>query len=122
MGLFLQTLQSDRSCQAIAHQFRQVAQKNHNKVISSSTSAYCQARQRLPNALLDDIFSHSHRQGDSFHPLVNRRVVCADGTGLTAEEQPSIEPSGLNKLAKSQAVVSLNYDCAVYSIYTPVLL
>lgn len=85
-GFFLQTLQSDSSCQSIVHQFRQVAQQKHNKTISSSTSAYCQARQRLPNALLDDIFSHSHRQVDSFHPLVNRRVVCADGTGLTAAD------------------------------------
>lgn len=88
-GLFLQTLQADSSCQAIVHQFRKVALQNHNKTISSSTSAYCQARQRLPTTLLEDIFNYSHQRGHSLHPLVNRRVVCADGTGLTAADTPT---------------------------------
>ena len=85
-GFFLQSLQSDSSCQSIVHQFRVIAQQHQKKMISSSTSAYCQARQRLPEALLEDIFNHSHRRGNTRHPLVNRRVVCADGTGLTAAD------------------------------------
>ena len=85
-GFFLQSLQADSSCQSIVHQFRVTAQHNQKKTISPSTSAYCQARQRLPEMLLDDIFEYSHQRGNTLHPLVNRRVVCADGTGLTAAD------------------------------------
>ena len=88
-GFFLQTLQADSSCQSIVHQFRCAAEKNKKmKVISSSTSAYCQARKRFPLELLEDILNHTQHQGSQVHPLVNRRVVCADGTGLLAADTP----------------------------------
>ncbi|MBX2847282.1 MAG: IS4 family transposase [Acidiferrobacterales bacterium] len=85
-GLFLQTLQSDGSCQSIVHQFKAFAQKVHGKPMSASTSAYCQARKRLPIELLNNVFEHTHLRGNCAHPLVNRRVVCADGTGLLASD------------------------------------
>lgn len=88
-GFFLQTLQADSSCQSIVHQFRCATQKNRKmKEMSSSTSAYCQARKRLPKELLSDILDHTSNQGNQIHPLVNRRVVCADGTGLLAADTP----------------------------------
>ena len=85
-GFFLQTLQSDGSCQSIVHQFKAFAQKIHGKTMSASTSAYCQARKRIPMELLNNIFEHTNLRGNSVHPLVNRRVVCADGTGLLASD------------------------------------
>ncbi len=88
-GFFLQILQGNSSCQSIVHQFRCAAGKNKKmKTISSSTSAYCQARKRFPQDILEDILNHTQHQGNQIHPLVNRRVVCADGTGLLAADTP----------------------------------
>ena len=84
-GFFLQALQPDSSCQSIVHQFR--ISDNANKAgISTSTSAYCQARKRLPSDLLTSAFHHTAKLKDTAHPLVGRRVVCADGTGLLAAD------------------------------------
>lgn len=86
-GFLLQTLQEDGSCQSVVHQFRAKRQLNSkNHTISASTSAFCQARKRLPETLLEDIFDHTKQRGKDLHPLVNRRVICADGTGLTASD------------------------------------
>lgn len=85
-GFFLQTLQQDGSCQSIVNQFKAFAHKIHGKTISTSTSAYCQARKRLPKALIDNVFKHTLLRGHCLHPLVKRRVVCADGTGLLASD------------------------------------
>ncbi len=84
-GFFLQALQSDSSCRSIVHQFRVCANAN-KAAISTSTSAYCQARKRLPSQLLTTVFNHTAQLKDAVHPLVNRRVVCADGTGLLAAD------------------------------------
>ena len=85
-GFFLQTLQADSSCQSIVHQFNAVIQSRRKGELSTSTSAYCQARKRLPNDLLTSIFHHTNERAGSLHPLVNRRVLCADGTGLLAAD------------------------------------
>lgn len=85
-GFFLQTLQSDSSCQSIVHQFRVNASHKNDISMSSSTSAYCQARKRLPLDLLDSAFKRTNQIRDDHHPLINRRVVCADGTGLLASD------------------------------------
>lgn len=84
-GLFLQALQPDSSCQSIVHQFR-TSERGNKSSISASTSAYCQARKRLPTELLSTIFNHTAQLKDTKHPLVGRRVVCADGTGLLAAD------------------------------------
>lgn len=89
-GFFLQTLKADSSCQSIVHQFRVNVRNYKTSSISTSTSAYCQARKRLSLHLLTDIFRHTSQYNDQQHPLVNRRVVCADGTGLlAADTQPN---------------------------------
>jgi len=64
-GFFLQILQANSSCQSIVHQFRCAAEKNKEmKAMSSSTSAYCQARKRFPQDLLEDILNHTQYQGN----------------------------------------------------------
>ena len=68
-GLFLQTLQHGGSCQSVVHQFQAFAQKVHGKAMSASTSAYCQARKRLPKALLEILFEHTKQRSDKQHPL-----------------------------------------------------
>lgn len=122
-GFFLQSLQSDSSCQSIVHQFRIIAQQHQKKTISSSTSAYCQARQRLPEALINDIFDHSHQRGNTLHPLVNRRVVCADGTGLTAADT-SENKAHWPQLATQQPGCGFPQLrlCALFNLHTGVAL
>ena len=59
---------------------------------SSSTSAYCQARSRLPLGTLRNVFTHtvsvldkSSAFNDNFH---NRKVKVVDGTGLSMPDTP----------------------------------
>jgi len=61
---------------------------------SSSTSAYCQARSRLPLITLRNIFKHTVSVLDkssisniNFH---NRGVKVVDGTGLSMPDTPKI--------------------------------
>ena len=84
-GFFLQALQPHSSCQSIVHQFR-VSERGNKSTLSASTSAYCQARKRLPTELLSSVFTHTAQLKDTKHPLLGRRVVCADGTGLLAAD------------------------------------
>lgn len=83
---FLQQILKGVSCQSIVQELKAVAHLKQSKPISASTSAYCQARQRLPSSLLTEVFEHTAQRGHTVHPLVNRRVVCADGTGLLASD------------------------------------
>ena len=85
-GMFLQRLQADSSCQHLVHQFRLAAQGQRNQTVSPSTSAYCQARQRLPIALIKEAFHKTTQHANRVHPEVGRRVVAADGTGLLASD------------------------------------
>lgn len=85
-GFLLQTLQVDCSCQSVVHQLKSVAKQHRKTAISNSTSAYCQARKKLPDSLLDSLFEHTNRYSHQVHPLVKRRVVCADGTGLLSAD------------------------------------
>lgn len=87
-GFLLQPLQADSSCQSVVHPLKAVARKTSGKTVSSSPSAYCQARKRLPDPLLEAVFSHTTGYGNRVHPLGKRRVVCADGTGLLAVDTP----------------------------------
>ena len=98
-GFFLQALQPDSSCQSIVHQFR-VSERGNKSTLSTSTSAYCQARKRLPTELLSSVFTHTAQLKDTKHPLLDRRVVCADGTGLLAAD--TAENQGLWPQQSSQ--------------------
>lgn len=119
-GFFMQTLQADGSCQAIVHQFRVLAH-HQSKDISASTSAYCQARKRLSMDLLKRIFEHTTRPKQDDHPLVKRRVVCADGTGLLAADSAVNQEAWPQQATQKSVVDFLNYVSVDSSIYIPVL-
>lgn len=122
-GLFLQTLQHGGSCQSVVHQFQVFAQNAHGKAMSASTSAYCQARKRLPKALLEMIFEHTKQRGDNQHPLVERRVVCADGTGLLASDTKANQgmwPQQANQ--KPGCAFPQIRLCALFNLHTGVAL
>jgi len=85
-GFFYQVLNPDKSCQAVVNQLRvRLSQFSEERTVSQSTSAYCQARKKLPLNLLKDVFyytSQSKSPTDSDF-LQGRRVVVVDGTGVS---------------------------------------
>lgn len=85
-GFFLQILNQDSSSASVVHAFRIRYFQKNNKHISASNSAYCQAKKRLSFSFIRKIFEHVNQQNNAFHPRVNRRVISADGTGLTAAD------------------------------------
>ena len=101
-GFLLQTLQADSSCQSIVHQLKAKVSKTRKKTISSSTSAYCQARAKLSHSLLQDIFAHTANHS-------SRHIRYRTNNG------------GLNNVIRRVDVPSLNCDFAVYSIYIQVV-
>ena len=118
-GMFLQILMPDSSCQSIVHAFRIRYYQQKGKSISAANSAYCQARKRLPLAFIQRVFSHLTQQNDAIHPLVGRRVISADGTGMTAEdlaENQAMWPQYRNqKVGCGFPQLRL---CALFNLYT----
>ena len=122
-GLFLQTLQQDGSCQSVVYQFKAFAQNMQGKSISASASAYCQARKRLPKSVLDAVSEHIKSRGNTLHPIVKRRVVCADGTGLIAADTSANQsqwPQQANQ--KPGCAFPQIRLCALFNLYTGVAL
>jgi len=121
-GFFLQVLQEDSSCQSIVHQFR-ISASQKSTDVSASTSAYCQARKRLPSALLSSVFEHTAKIKGMKHPLVKRRVICADGTGLLASdtvENQDVWPQQANQ-REGCAFPQLRL-CALFNLHTGIAL
>lgn len=88
-GFFQQILSSDGGCKEIVNQFRILATQRGSQKISASTSAYCQARKKLEHSLLENIFTHTQENisaNKMNHPLVNRRVIVVDGTGVSMSD------------------------------------
>jgi hypothetical protein len=88
-GFFQQILSSDGGCQEIVNQYRVLAEQRGLSSISPSTSAYCQARKKLDIKLLENILdkTQSHiAPNKTTLPLVGRRVVVADGTGISMSD------------------------------------
>lgn len=91
-GFFHQTLSADGGCQEVVNQFRVLSEQRGLGRVSLSTSAYCQARKKLNLSLLEKVLSHTQNQlpvNKTTHPLVDRRVVVADGTGVSMSDTPS---------------------------------
>lgn len=88
-GFFQQVLSTDGGCQEVVNQYRVLAEQRGLTSISPSTSAYCQARKKLDINLLKNILvktqSHIPAKNTTL-PLVGRRVVVADGTGISMSD------------------------------------
>lgn len=83
-----QVTSEDQSCQqAVAQVLAHLAQIGSEQALSASTSAYCQARSRLPEAVLPAL---AKKVGKEVHQQVpaeckwrNRSVKIADGTNVS---------------------------------------
>lgn len=86
-AFFSQVLDADGGCQEVVRKIQAFAAGKSLALPSASTSAYCQARQKLDITDLQGILAHTSQQLDSRsqqvqHPI-GRRVVVVDGSGLS---------------------------------------
>ena len=91
-GFFQQILNPNGGCQEVVNQYRVVAEQRGLKAVSASTSAYCQARKKLNISILENVLAQTQSHVPVEHsklPLLGRRVVVADGTGLSMPDTPA---------------------------------
>ena len=94
LSMFLaQAMSPDRSCQNIVNQAAVQRLAGGLPVGSTGTSAYCQARQRLPLAMVSGLTRHlggliDAQVPDTWH-WRGRRVRIVDGTTLTLPDTPA---------------------------------
>ena len=84
-AFFSQILDADGGCQEVVRKLQSVAIMHSKPKLSSSTSGYCQARKNLPLTDLESILSEmsKRRLGNPSNTLQGRRVIVADGTGIS---------------------------------------
>jgi hypothetical protein len=94
-AFFSQILDADGGCQEVIRKLQAVAAVESKPMPSSSTSAYCQARKNLDLAELQLMLStmSKRRLGAASKELGGRRVIVADGTGITMPDTPSNQES-----------------------------
>jgi hypothetical protein len=83
-----QVLQRQASCREVVRQVQALFQMHDHGAVDAGTSAYCQARQRLPLSLLESALAgtarHAERvMGTGNQNLQGRAVKVVDGTTLT---------------------------------------
>lgn len=84
-AFFSQVLDADGGCQEVVRKLQAVASIHSKTVPSSSTAAYCQARKNLDLTELESLLADmsKRRLGSSSKNLQGRRVIVADGTGVS---------------------------------------
>ena len=87
-GFFTQVLDADGGCQEVVRKVQAFAASRSMPMPSASTSAYCQARNKLNEGGLKRILKHTSEQlqqrGRHGH-WKDRRVVVVDGTGVSMQ-------------------------------------
>jgi len=92
-----QALDADGGCKEVIRKLQAFAALKLEKQPSSSTAAYCKARQKLDQSTLESILRHTsdiQSEADSDH-LNGRRIIVVDGTGVSmpdTEENQEIWP------------------------------
>ncbi len=87
-----QVLSEDQACQDMVSRRLSERLARNESEISLSTSAYCQARQRLPQKLVDQFYRVVGRKLEARMPVewrwCKRRVVLFDGTTVSMPDTP----------------------------------
>lgn len=85
-AFFSQMIDADGGCMEVVRKTQAYAAIRGLKLPASSTSAYCQARAKLKESVLMDIFKHTTKRMDDMPErgfLKGRRVIVVDGTGVS---------------------------------------
>ena len=125
-GFFTQVLNADSGCSEVVRKFHAFAASRSLPQPSSSTSGYCQARQKFKESDLESILTHTTQQlaqRDTGKGIQDRRVIVVDGTGIsmpdTAENQ-QVWPQ--TKQQNPGCGFPQAYICACFNLQTGVLL
>ena len=81
-----QVLDADGGCKEVVRKLQAFAALKVGTLPSSSTAAYCKARQKLEQSSLESIFKHTTegiQTVKDMDRLNGRRVIVVDGTGLS---------------------------------------
>ena len=90
-AFFSQVLDADGGCQEVVRKVQAFAADRSMPTPSASTSAYCQARNKLDQRALENILAHTSRilrQRGHHDGWKGRRVVVVDGTGVSMPDTP----------------------------------
>lgn len=121
-----QVLDADGGCQEVVRKVQAVAALKALPQPSSSTAAYCKARQKLPQSDLEEILGHtalSYQPATRSDCLAGRRVVVVDGTGLSMPDTPANQAAWPQKnLQKPGCGFPLVKLCACFCLRTGSLL
>jgi hypothetical protein len=91
-AFFSQVLDADGGCQEVVRKIQAFAAERSMPAPSASTSAYCQARNKLEQGDLETILAHtadSLQQRGRSQGWKDRRVVVVDGTGVSMPDTPA---------------------------------
>ena len=125
-GFFLQTLSTDGGCQEVVNQYRVIAEQRDLNSVSHSTSAYCQARKKLKVEMLEGILDktqHHIAAKKSILPLMGRRVVVADGTGISMSDTAANQEQWPQpKSQKEGCGFPQARICALFDLYSGIAL
>jgi len=86
-----QVLSADKGCREVVRKLQALATARGMPMLSSSTSAYCQARAKLDLPMLSAVLSETCaqvRRRARRQSATQRRVVVVDGTGLSMPDTP----------------------------------
>jgi len=81
-----QVLDADGGCKEVVRKLQAFAALKVGKLPSSSTAAYCKARQKLEQSTLESILTHTAegiKNEANKERLKGRRVIVVDGTGVS---------------------------------------
>ena len=125
-AFFSQVLDADGGCQEVVRKMQAFAALKSHIMPSSSTAAYCKARQNLAEADLQSIFEHTTQALDKKprSPTLNgRRVIVVDGTGVsmpdTQANQATWPQQGLQKAGCGFPQARI---CACFNLHAGALL
>lgn len=125
-GFFTQVLNADSGCSEVVRKFHAFAASRSMPRPSSSTSGYCQARQKFNESDLEDILTHTTQQlaqRDAGKGLQGRRVIVADGTGISMPDtRNNQEAWPQTKQQKPGCGFPQAYICACFNLQTGALL
>jgi len=124
-AFFSQVLDSDGGCKEVVRKFQAYLSLKADIIISSSTGAYCKARQNLHIDGIKEIFQHTAniKPKSSHTSIENRRVIVIDGTSAS---MPDSEENCMEWPLKSNIKPGCGFPviniCALFLLETGVLL
>lgn len=125
-AFFSQVLDADGGCQEVVRKMQAFAALKSHSMPSSSTAAYCKARQNLAEADIQSIFEHTTKvlEKTSRSPVLNgRRVIVVDGTGVSmpdTQANQAVWPQ--QRLQKAGCGFPQARICACFSLQSGTLL